>query len=445
MRPLSSGFLRRRVAGLVPALVIIPGVIVPSAIGNPDRAVTAIGGVVDPVCKGGAGVITLPPSWLADGPTAVTAMLPHGITLVVVSSGYPASSYALVHAFTSACVPDPSFGDKGTEHLVLDGRAFSIAAAVPATDGGAILVGGLAGGWLVAHMEPSGRLDKAFGKGGWTVLPWRGDVSAVAQAPSGMIVLGGSLGIANSPEGVSEVSGHGTLSKGFGRDGLVEVPTDRDDSELAQVAFEGSGDILALTLGGNMGVWGVTVNALRPNGSPVPSFKRDFQGAIGRASPQVLVADLVVRRGGFFLLGTRQSVPVGVPSSTATGQVIAFEPDGSLDTSFASGGQERFSCPLGDPVWALPQQGGGTLMVAETPPTEASATEHVRLDLVGISKDGKVEPMYIHGPKQLQLPFLGGSYPASAIPVSIATNGKVSVVVSSTADGKALKLVQLLG
>jgi hypothetical protein len=56
---------------------------------------------------------------------------------------------------------------------------------------------------------------------------------------------------------------------------------------------------------------------------------------------------------------------------------------------------------------------------------------------------GILDRSYGHeGVGRLGLPFLGQSYPGS---VSLATNGKVSVVISSTADGEALKLVRLLG
>jgi hypothetical protein len=95
-------------------------------------------------------------------------------------------------------VQDSAFGDNGVDRLSFGGRDFSVAAAIPALGGGTILAGQSTSGWLVARIDASGRLDPAFGKGGWTVLPWPGGASAVAQAPSGEIVLGGPGG-ASSP------------------------------------------------------------------------------------------------------------------------------------------------------------------------------------------------------------------------------------------------------
>ncbi len=85
------------------------------------------------------------------------------------------------------------------------------------------------------------------------------------------------------------------------------------------------------------------------------------------------------------------------------------------------------------------------MMVGQTPYSEANAKAHARLELFGLSAQGSPESRYIHGAEHLQLPFLDESFPASAIPVTVATDGRMTVVVSSTADGKALQLVQLLG
>lgn len=97
---------------------------------------------------------------------------------------------------------------------------------------------------------------------------------------------------------------------------------------------------------------------------------------------------------------------------------------------------------MSNPVWALPAQDGGVVMAAETLGLDRA---RVYLDLVGVSRDGNVKASFRHAPKTLRLPFLGGSWPASAVPVTVATNNNLIAVVSSTADGKGLKLVQVRG
>jgi hypothetical protein len=443
----STGSLRHLAGYLVPALVILFLAAPSGATAASANSVAIAHGVVDSACAGGTGaVIPAPPSWLAGAASVATTILPSEITLVVVSSGYPPASFAEVHAFTRTCAPDSAFGDNGVDRLTFGGRDFSVAAAIPALGGGTILAGQSTSGWLVARIDASGRLDPAFGRGGWTVLPWPGGASAVAQSPSGDIVLGGSVGGGCCVrEWVGELSAHGALVRRFGSGGRVRIGP-LEDSGVARVAVEPGGDILALTEGGNMGCWGVTVAALNASGSPVPSCQRNFNATMQRALPsEAFVGDLAVRRDDFLLVGTEQENCVtNVLSPTATGRIIAFEPNGEIEASFASRGEARFSSSMEDPVWVLPQQDGGMLIVGMTPVIQAKA--RARLNLVDISTNGNVDRGYGHdGVDHLQLPFLSQSYPASAVPVSVTTNGHVSVVVSSTADGTALKLVQFLG
>lgn len=415
---------------------------------SPSRVATARS-VAGPACGGSAGtVVPAPQSWLVGSASIATTMLPNGINLVVVSSEYPPATFAVVHGFTPSCAPSPAFGDNGVERLALGGQDFSIASAIPAVDGGAILVGRSARGWLVARIEANGRLDPAFGKGGWTVLAWPGGASAVAQAPAGDIVVGGSVdGRCCQQEWVGELSERGDLVGRFGPGGRVRIPVYLEYSSVTRVAVEPGGDILALSVGGQMGTWGVTVTALTADGSPVPRFQRNLNAAIQHTLPsQIYVGDLVVDRHGFVLVGTGPwGTVTNLASRTAAGYIVAFQTDGSLDTSFAGGGEARFSSPLEDPLWALPQLDGGVLVVGMTPALQAPAQVRAHLNLVDISKGGNVDRGYGHGGvDQLPLPFLGQS-PASFVPVSVTTNGQVSLVVSSTADSRALKLVEFLG
>jgi hypothetical protein len=229
----------------------------------------------------------------------------------------------------------------------------------------------------------------------------------------------------------------------FGHDGLASAPYYRDDSGLSHIAFGGNGEVLALTLGGNMGAWGVTVNAFGPDGAPVPSFRRNFAAALDGAAPPTFVADLIARPKGFLLIGTGQAVPVTDGSSpTATGEAIAFQLNGLLDTRFADHGELRFRSLMEGPVWALPGQEGGAVMVAEALGLRSAP---MYLDLVGVSREGRAEAKLWHRPKRLPLPFRGGSWPASALPLTVATNGSLIAVVSSNASGKALELVQVRG
>jgi len=432
---------------LGPRRLIFSLVFVAACVSFADPAGSITQGVVDSACAGGNGtVISVPPSWLAGAASIATEMLPHGVTLVVASAGYPATSSALADAFTPDCAPDRAFGSDGVKRLAFGGQAFSIAAAIPAPGGGTILAGSTPKGWLVARLRASGSLDPAFGSGGWTVLPWPGSASAIAVTPSGDIVLGGSQGGGCCVrEWVGELNAAGGIVSEFGSGGRSPIPVYRDDSGITRVWTEPDGDILALTAGGNMGCWGISISALTSSGSPVPSFQSNFTAAMRRVSPSgIFVGDVVVRSAGFLLIGTEQSTCVAGPSRTAQGRIVAFQPDGQLERGFAVNGEASFNSPMAQTVWALPRSNGQFVMAAAPPDIQTNPHARAELSLFDFSADGNIDHAFgNNGVADLQLPYLSQAFPASYVPVTIATNGQVSALVTSTANGQALRLIQL--
>jgi hypothetical protein len=431
-----------------PGRLILSLIFVAAWIACADPTSSIAQSLVDPACPAGTGtVISVPQSWLAGAPFVVTEMLPSGTTLVVTSAGYPSASYAVAEAFTSDCSPDRAFGSHGVERLVFGGRAFSIAAAVPAPGGGTILAGSTAKGWLVARIDARGRLDPAFGSGGWTVLPWPGSVSAVAVTPSGNIVLGGSQGGGCCVrEWVGELNADGGIVSNFGSGGRAPIPVYGDDSGITRVWVEPDGDVFALTSGGNMGCWGISISALTSSGSPVPSFRSNFTAAMRRVSPSgVFVGDVVVRPTGFLLLGTEQSTCVtSLSSPTAHGRVAAFQLNGKLESRFAAHGEASFTSPMAQPVWALPRNNGGFVMAAAPVFIQSNPHTKAELSFFDFSANGAIDHAFgKHGVADVQLPYLSQSFPASAVPIALATNGAVSALVTSTASGRALRLIQL--
>jgi hypothetical protein len=386
-------------------------------------------------------VIPVPHAFLAVAPSIATEMLPDGTTVVVESSGFPAyASDAMVYAFTPSCAPDRAFGSDGVERLTFGGQNVSIAAATPAPGGGTILAGGTSKGWLVARLDASGRLDPAFGSGGWTVLPWPGSAYAVAETPSGQIVLGGSEGGGCCVmEWVGELNADGGVVSDFGSGGRSAIPVTRDDSGISRVWAGPNGDVFALTAGGNMGCWGVTISALTSSGSPVPSFQADFTAAMRRVSPSgVFVGDVVVRPTGFLLAGTGQSTCVGAVSRTAQGRVVAFQLNG------AASGQSYFNAPMAQSAWALPRSNGGFVLVTAPPVFQVNMNAKAELNAFGFTADGNLDHGFGNqGVASVQLPFLNQAFPAEVIPITLATNGRVTALVTSTANGQALRLIQL--
>ncbi len=392
-------------------------------------ATNAVGGT----CAGT--VISAPQSWLAGAADIATEMQPDGNTLVVVSAGFPTAGYAIADEFTPACTPDRAFGNGGTEHLTFGGQTFTISAAIPAPGGKTILAGSTAKGWLLARIDAGGRLDPAFGSGGSTVLPLPGSVSAITQTSSGNIVLGGTAGGGCCVrEWVGELNPDGALIRSFGDGGRTAIPVYLDDSGIGRVWAAPDGEILALSGGGNMGCWGTYVSALTSQGRPVPGFQSNFNAAMRQVVPsQVFVGGVIIRPSSFLLVGTDQNACVStVPSRTAQGRIMAFRLNGKLT------GTTTFASPMTESAWALPRSNGGFVLVTGAPLVEVNPHARASLTVLTFSADGSNE-----GTAVVQLPYVNQSYPAEAVPVTIATNGRMSSLVTSNATGKALRLIQL--
>ncbi len=392
-------------------------------------ATNAVGGT----CAGT--VISAPQSWLAGAADIATEMQPDGNTLVVVSAGFPTAGYAIADEFTPACTPDRAFGNGGTEHLTFGGQTFTISAAIPAPGGKTILAGSTAKGWLLARIDAGGRLDPAFGSGGSTVLPLPGSVSAITQTSSGDIVLGGTAGGGCCVrEWVGELNPDGALIRSFGDGGRTAIPVYLDDSGIGRVWAAPDGEILALSGGGNMGCWGTYVSALTSQGRPVPGFQSNFNAAMRQVVPsQVFVGGVIIRPSSFLLVGTDQNACVStVPSRTAQGRIMAFRLNGKLT------GTTTFASPMTESAWALPRSNGGFVLVTGAPLVEVNPHARASLTVLTFSADGSNE-----GTAVVQLPYVNQSYPAEAVPVTIATNGRMSSLVTSNATGKALRLIQL--
>jgi hypothetical protein len=163
---------------------------------------------------------------------------------------------------------------------------------------------------------------------------------AVAETPSGDVVLGGSADRGWCVrEWVGELGPHGAVKTSFGSGGRTQVPA-LEDSEVARVAVEPGGDILALTVGGNMGIWSVRVAALTPSGSRVPSFEQNFGAATLGA---VFIGNLVVHGDGFLLVGTGQGRPVtSVPARAQRAVLLLSSQTGTCKGVLATAGKPAF-------------------------------------------------------------------------------------------------------
>lgn len=290
--------------------------------------------VSDPLCNSGHGVRIS--AHLGGNPVVATSTMADRSTLIAVSDYGTQKRTVALHSVTPTCLPNRAFGRGGMATIGISARrpvaGLWINAVAPRKGGGAILAGGHGDHWVVGAVTRRGGLDRRFGDAGWAVLPFRGEINAVVQEPSGRILIGGDNagGGCCTRNWAAALSTRGRLDLSFGRNGRVELPTG-EDSGVASLAVEPSGDILAAVNYGNMGCWGVGLAMLSPNGRPVPLFAERLHRFWHRLGFGAFVGDVYIDHAGFTLVGTGQRPCASGPSfsaPSAAGLIARFRTDG---------------------------------------------------------------------------------------------------------------------
>lgn len=260
--------------------------------------------------------------------------------VVVVGDSWADSSVAITR-FNADGTPDASFGTGGTiaPTFSADGPDQLYAAAIQ-PDGKILVAGSFESEFGLARFNADGSLDRSFGTGGVVMTAISGDASStspdvicglVVEADGKILVAGDT----DSSIALARYNANGSLDGTFGRrgiaitappagsdfvedDGLAILPngeilvvgdggtSDRNTAYDVFAYYRGNGTLLALDRGPNdpnsFGPMGFTV---RPDGS------------------------IVTAEGTWDVISSRQ-----------TGGVLEWHlPDGSLDTSFGSGGR----------------------------------------------------------------------------------------------------------
>jgi uncharacterized delta-60 repeat protein len=227
---------------------------------------------------------------------------------------------------------------------------------------------GLPGRLAITAFNTDGSFSRGFGTGGGSIAPFdvNGGDALLRAADGTLIAVGRRLpgdGSSLGPPAAVRVSASGVFDRGYGGDGVAEVPG------ITQVGGIGGGAV-ALAPDGGVLVAGHTarprddfrfaVARLRPDGSPDPAFG---SGGVSRplGSPSGATALLVQAGGRIVVLGSTGSAldPGGQRSV-----LVGLRPDGSLDPGFGDQGVVR----LNEGTGQLAQDAAGRLLVATQAP-----------------------------------------------------------------------------
>jgi uncharacterized delta-60 repeat protein len=296
----------------------------------------------------------------------------------------PADSDAQVTRLLGDGAVDRSFGGSGTADVDLGGHYDGVATLMLAADG-AIVIGGTKqtqksdrGGSnavpALARLLPNGAVDRSFSRRGVRILPdgWEGGVFDVARAPHGGIVAEGEGYVGTV---VWKLEPSGALDRRFGKRGSFTLEGrgrrlrygwEEEVSVLPEVGVLPGGKVLLAATGSRYGGVGpeyrVLALRLRADGRIDRSYGRRGWAAAAFSGSTFAEAPVFLPDGELVVAADAQS-PHGKHSDVGA---VAFRPDGKLDRRFGRRGRLRVGLDGWDMVDdAVAGQGGRVVILAE--------------------------------------------------------------------------------
>ena len=234
---------------------------------------------------------------------------------------------------------DPTFGNGGKVITDINGVDFANGLVIQ-PDGKFIAAGAANSNFAVVRYNGNGSLDASFGSGGKVITDFGGSDAALAVAlqPDGKIVAAGS---SSNNFALARYNADGSLDSTFGSGGKITTDFFGFSDSAQAVIIQPDGKIVAAGIARpavSIGDFGLV--RYNSNGSLDTTFgnggkvSTDFNGQYDGANALVLQADGKLVAAGY-------AGVVNNPSgwNVYDNALVRYNPDGSLDSTFGSGGK----------------------------------------------------------------------------------------------------------
>lgn len=257
---------------------------------------------------------------------------------------------------------DPTFGDRG---VVRDGRLHVSAIAVQ-LDGRTLAAGSWMGAPVVTRYTRNGLSDDSFGIGGSVTPPFPDPTSleALVQQADGRIMLAGSASTSNGFKFlVARLLSSGELDSTFGGTGFVTTAFAGDRAHAQAIALQPDGKVVVAGGAGPavpIPIFDYAAARYNPDGSLDSTFGSGGRVLVdlGAGLPE-MAQDLVVEADGRIVLAGI----TGSSSGSGCG-ILGLLADGSLDPSFGVAGMLFLTAGISTDCSALALQSDGRIVVA---------------------------------------------------------------------------------
>jgi uncharacterized delta-60 repeat protein/uncharacterized repeat protein (TIGR01451 family) len=336
------------------------------------------------------------------------------LVLALVAGALPAAAVAAPGTL------DPSFGTGGEVTTDFGGSDSAEAVAIQ-SDGKIVAVGGTfsfpSGDFALARYNADGSLDPSFGSGGKVTTDFGGfdAASAAVIQPDGRIVAAGRSG--SGDFALARYNTDGSLDTTFGNGGKLTTDFGGFDAAFG-VALQADGKIVAAGQGGPGG--GFALARYNTDGSLDPSFGSGGEVTTHFTSGFEVVIAVAIQLDGKIVV-TGQTFAGGFQQFA----LARYNTDGSLDTSFASGGIVATN-------FGFDSAFGGALAIQPDGKIVAAGRAGTDFLLARYNGDGSLDATF--GSGGIVTTDFGGTVFDAAFGVALQSNGKI-VAAGGTFNG----------
>lgn len=304
--------------------------------------------------------------WVFPGSSILDLVLqPDGKILVVGSNG---GSRTIISRYNPEGSLDASFGSGG---LVTTNIFTGVKMAVQPD--GKILVTGMRAVkfsqfFVVARFNPDGSFDTTFDGDGYTSTSGIAGAGPVVAQPDGKIVAGGNSNGSGGPSSVFALiryNANGTIDTTFGSGGIVTTQMLPNTSVILSMVLLPDGRIVAggTTSGGPSGNRNYEFGLVRynPDGSLDTSFDGDGKAITPVLSGDDMLREIALQADGRLVVGGYADNGTNIDFA-----LVRYNTDGSLDSSYGSGGKAVFGIGFNDSLSGLDLDPSGKAVMVGT-------------------------------------------------------------------------------
>ncbi len=294
------------------------------------------------------------------------------------------------------------------------------------SDGKIVVVGSE----FAARYKADGSLDTAFGTGGIVISTIF--ANSVAIQPDGAIVVAGYTGGSNSDFAVYRLLSNGTLDSSFDIDGKVTTAIGAGNDFANAVIVQPDYKIVAAgSVANGTNNTDFALVRYNPDGSLDTTFSFDGKQTTAistnndNAYSLAIQTDYKIIAAGYGYSGTNNDFAAA-----------RYNPDGSLDTTFGTGGKILTAVgTLNDVGNAIVIQSDGKILIAGSTETTANINDFA---VVRYNSNGSLDNLFAAGGKKA-IDFSGGSDIGNAITLDSSDR----IIIAGQAD-KLFGIVRLL-